>query len=125
MEKDAAVSRLARLDRHYGVRARRIAAGRALPPFAAAWKIVSARILAALPPGASKKPRQILQESRSPGRLQPSGEARDRGMPNLDTLETEVVVIGSGPGGSVTAHLLAERGKDVLILEEGPNLPLE
>jgi choline dehydrogenase-like flavoprotein len=46
-------------------------------------------------------------------------------MPNFDTLKTEVVVIGSGPGGSVTAHLLAERGRDVLILEEGPNLPLE
>ena len=37
----------------------------------------------------------------------------------------EVVVIGSGPGGATTAHLLAEHGKDVLILEEGPDLPLE
>jgi choline dehydrogenase-like flavoprotein len=46
-------------------------------------------------------------------------------MPNLDTLKTEVLVIGSGPGGSVTAHVLAERGKDVVILEEGPHLPLE
>jgi len=46
-------------------------------------------------------------------------------MPNLDTLKTEVIVIGSGPGGSVTAHVLAERGKDVVILEEGPDLPLE
>jgi choline dehydrogenase-like flavoprotein len=37
----------------------------------------------------------------------------------------EVVVIGSGPGGSTAAHLLAEHGKDVLILEEGRDLPLE
>lgn len=37
----------------------------------------------------------------------------------------EIVVIGSGPGGSTTAHLLAENGKDVLILEEGRDLPLE
>jgi choline dehydrogenase-like flavoprotein len=37
----------------------------------------------------------------------------------------EVVVIGSGPGGATTAHLLAEHGKDVIILEEGPDLPLE
>jgi choline dehydrogenase-like flavoprotein len=37
----------------------------------------------------------------------------------------EVVVIGSGPGGATSAHLLAEHGKDVLILEEGSSLPLE
>jgi choline dehydrogenase-like flavoprotein len=37
----------------------------------------------------------------------------------------EIVVIGSGPGGSTTAHLLAEQGRDVLILEEGRDLPLE
>lgn len=37
----------------------------------------------------------------------------------------EIVVIGSGPGGSTTACLLAEHGKDVLILEEGRDLPLE
>ena len=35
------------------------------------------------------------------------------------------LVIGSGPGGAVTAALLAEAGRDVLILEEGRNLPLE
>jgi choline dehydrogenase-like flavoprotein len=34
-------------------------------------------------------------------------------------------VIGSGPGGAVTAALLAEAGRDVLLLEEGPHLPLE
>lgn len=37
----------------------------------------------------------------------------------------ENVVIGSGPGGATTAHLLAEHGKQVLLLEEGPDLPLE
>ncbi len=35
------------------------------------------------------------------------------------------LVIGSGPGGAVTAALLAEGGRDVLILEEGRCLPLE
>jgi len=34
------------------------------------------------------------------------------------------VVVGSGPGGAVTACVLAEHGRDVLLLEEGPNLPL-
>jgi choline dehydrogenase-like flavoprotein len=37
----------------------------------------------------------------------------------------EIVVVGSGPGGATTAHLLAEHGRDVLILEEGRDLPLE
>jgi choline dehydrogenase-like flavoprotein len=32
----------------------------------------------------------------------------------------DVVVIGSGPGGSVVAKELAEAGKDVILLEEGP-----
>jgi choline dehydrogenase-like flavoprotein len=34
----------------------------------------------------------------------------------------QVLVIGSGPGGSITASTLAARGKDVVMLEEGPNL---
>jgi choline dehydrogenase-like flavoprotein len=39
-----------------------------------------------------------------------------------NNLRAEVLVIGSGPGGATTAHVLAEGGKDVLILEEGPDL---
>jgi choline dehydrogenase-like flavoprotein len=37
-------------------------------------------------------------------------------------LEAEVVVVGSGAGGAVVAHALAERGRDVLILERGPHV---
>jgi len=36
----------------------------------------------------------------------------------------EIVVIGSGPGGAITACLLAEAGRDVLLVEEGGHLPL-
>jgi choline dehydrogenase-like flavoprotein len=36
-----------------------------------------------------------------------------------------VAVIGSGPGGAVTASLLAEAGRNVVVIEEGPFLPLE
>lgn len=43
----------------------------------------------------------------------------------MSALRAEAVVIGSGPGGATTAHLLAERGRDVIVLEEGPHLPLE
>ncbi|MCW5889326.1 MAG: GMC family oxidoreductase [bacterium] len=35
-------------------------------------------------------------------------------------LDAEVVVVGSGPGGAITAALLAEAGRDVVVLEEGP-----
>lgn len=39
-------------------------------------------------------------------------------------LKSDNVVIGSGPGGSLTAALLAEAGRDVTILERGQYLPL-
>ncbi len=35
-------------------------------------------------------------------------------------LDTEVLVIGSGAGGSMTAATLARAGRDVLLVEEGP-----
>jgi choline dehydrogenase-like flavoprotein len=37
----------------------------------------------------------------------------------------EIVVVGSGPGGAITACLLAEAGKNVLLIEEGDYLSLE
>lgn len=40
-------------------------------------------------------------------------------------LKSQVVVIGSGPGGAVTACILAQHGLDVLLLEEGPYIELE
>jgi choline dehydrogenase-like flavoprotein len=42
-----------------------------------------------------------------------------------DTLRTRIAVIGSGPGGAITAALLAEAGREVVLVEEGQHLPLE
>jgi choline dehydrogenase-like flavoprotein len=39
--------------------------------------------------------------------------------------DSEIVVIGSGPGGAVTACLLAEAGREVLLVDSGPFLTLE
>ena len=38
----------------------------------------------------------------------------------MRTITTEVLVVGSGAGGAVTAHTIAAAGRDVLVLEEGP-----
>ena len=40
-------------------------------------------------------------------------------------LRAEIVVVGSGPGGAITACLLAEAGRDVLLIEEGEFLSLD
>jgi choline dehydrogenase-like flavoprotein len=39
--------------------------------------------------------------------------------------ESDILVIGSGPGGAITACLLAEAGREVMLLESGPFLTLE
>ena len=39
-------------------------------------------------------------------------------------IQTEIVVIGSGPGGSITASLLAENGYNVILIDSGSNYRL-
>lgn len=46
--------------------------------------------------------------------VEPPGEVR-----------AEIAIVGSGPGGAVTACTLAEAGRDVVLVEEGPLLALD
>ena len=48
----------------------------------------------------------------------------NRTEPVAEAMETGIVVIGSGPGGAVTAALCAEAGRAVLLVEEGQNYSL-
>jgi choline dehydrogenase-like flavoprotein len=43
----------------------------------------------------------------------------------MRSLHADVVIIGSGMGGGTTAHALARRGVEVLVLERGEHLPRE
>ena len=43
----------------------------------------------------------------------------------MQALSADVVVIGSGMGGATTAHALARRRVDVLVLERGHRVPRE
>jgi len=52
-------------------------------------------------------------------------DARNGPGPTSRTLSADVVVVGSGIGGSTTALALARRGVDVLVLERGERLPRE
>ncbi|SPE61076.1 Uncharacterized GMC-type oxidoreductase y4nJ (modular protein) [Verrucomicrobia bacterium] len=63
------------------------------------------------------------------GSLAPSSPAGNDALhtrvietPNPE-LHAHNVVIGSGPGGAISACLLAESGRQVLLIEEGPFLP--
>jgi choline dehydrogenase-like flavoprotein len=58
----------------------------------------------------------------------PAGNMELGGLPEAPhtaALSADVVVIGSGAGGAVVAATLAEAGRDVLVLEEGPMVSTE
>ncbi len=66
----------------------------------------------------SPRPRApVRPPARVVGDLRPERVPRGRGR--MSTLSTEVLIIGSGAGGAVSAALLAEAGRKVTVVEEG------
>ncbi len=46
-------------------------------------------------------------------------------MNAAETINADIVVIGSGPGGAVSGTLFARSGRNVVMVEEGEHLPLD
>jgi len=70
------------------------------------------------------EPGAAVAVPRGPPQAIPGDRPQAVFAPPPERLRCEFAVIGSGPGGAITACLLAEAGKDVVLLEEGPFLPL-
>ena len=64
--------------------------------------------------------RSVNARSPSPEFAKISASENKESLSQLpEFLRCEIVVVGSGPGGAITACLLAESGREVLLLEEG------
>ncbi len=64
------------------------------------------------------------REGAPPSAAHPAPPAGGTSSSSAADLRAQIVVIGSGPGGAITACLLAEAGREVLLVEEGPHLSL-
>lgn len=67
----------------------------------------------------------LHERSRLPAPAETSGRSAPAAAISSGDLRCEVAVVGSGPGGAITACLLAEAGRDVILIEEGEAAPLE
>jgi len=68
----------------------------------------------------SRQPCLSTDETQSPSVMQMQAKHSEGVLCELPAeLRCEIAIVGSGPGGSITACLLAEAGKDVLLIEEG------
>lgn len=56
---------------------------------------------------------------------QATAASSDKKLQPAEPRRYEIAIIGSGPGGAITAALLAEAGREVLLVESGPQLVLE
>lgn len=62
----------------------------------------------------------VATRSREQQRVVPPNLTEGSGLPHDLALSVEFCIIGSGVGGSVAACLLAEAGREVVVVEEGP-----
>ncbi|MFC4356324.1 GMC family oxidoreductase [Halobium salinum] len=54
-----------------------------------------------------------------------SGTAGAAGVDRTPSPDADVCVVGSGPAGALLAHRLADRGRDVVVLEAGPRFSMD
>ncbi|MCZ1005463.1 FAD-binding protein [Streptomyces lydicus] len=101
----------------------RVAAGRSLRRASAEEGRRGMRSLAALPASprsSGPAPRWLCWARSTDGRTRRGEVTRMLTGERGRTVETDVLVIGSGAGGSVAALELAAAGRQVTVLEEGP-----
>jgi choline dehydrogenase-like flavoprotein len=65
------------------------------------------------------RPKETTASSTKLPKPAPNAPAVTRGPAIATDMRCQVAVIGSGPGGAITAALLAEAGRDVVLLEAG------
>ena len=70
------------------------------------------------------QPRTPDPGPRTPDARPRTPDARPR-TPDAKSLYADIVIMGSGPGGSALAYALKDSGADVLVVERGGHLPIE
>src|ERR1700689_5113004 len=107
MGAHAAIPGVALARRYAGFRLQHAVEGTAVSPLAACQRPPPVRALAPLVTRTLPRSGPLLPQPRTVGSVE---RTLGSGLMSRGDLRTDVLVIGSGPGGATTAHLLAECG---------------